>query len=165
MHRCYAFTLKGCRCKIHTNSLQKSYGIDLPVCRFHTNQNVIQKWSINWATDDIPRDIMRYLNIFWSLSESLPFIANVSLVMMTSFTFIQNKKQDTTDFLKIRDDFYENRFIPTKTIAEDCPICMDRPVDVQTLICNHGYCRECIYMWCDKKGTCPLCREQFFKIF
>lgn len=164
MNRCCGITYKGERCKIHTSSLQKSYGVDLPACRFHTSQNSIQLWSLKYPNDNIPQDIMNYLQMYWSLSEKMPFVKNIPMVMITSFTFSRDKKQNTEDFLKIRDDFYETQLVP-HNCEEDCPICMERLSDVKTLVCNHNYCRECMYTWCDRKGTCPMCREQIFKIF
>ena len=164
MNRCCAITIKNERCKIHTCSVEKSYGVNFPVCRFHTTQNVILKWSLNQPREDTPRDIMYYLNMFWSLSESMPFIKSVPLVMLTSFTFLQDKKTNTEDFLTLRDTFYDTQFHPI-THNGECPVCMDRKAEVTTRECNHDYCKECIYTWCDKKGTCPMCRGQIFKIF
>lgn len=164
MNRCCALTKKGERCKIHTCSLQKSYGVDFPVCRFHTTQNVIQKWSLIQPEENTPRDVLGYLDMFWSLSGNMPFIKSVPMVMLTSFTFLQNKKTNTEDYLSLRDNFYDSQFVPTLEKG-DCPVCMDRSIDVNTRECGHGYCKECIYTWCDKKGTCPMCRGQIFKIF
>ena len=43
---------------------------------------------------------------------------------------------------------------------EECPICMDRPVDV-VLACSHGFCKPCEIEWLvgENRGTCPICRS------
>ena len=28
-------------------------------------------------------------------------------------------------------------------------------------ICNHLYCRDCIYKWLSKNKTCPVCKHEF----
>jgi hypothetical protein len=47
------------------------------------------------------------------------------------------------------------------TMDKECPICMDRPVDV-VLSCTHAFCRVCQTEWLvgEGRGTCPLCRSK-----
>jgi len=44
---------------------------------------------------------------------------------------------------------------------EECPICMDRPVDT-VLSCAHGLCKVCEVEWLigEGRGTCPICRAK-----
>ncbi len=41
---------------------------------------------------------------------------------------------------------------------KDCSICYNEINDKTTLGCNHSFCKECIYRWITKSGTCPMCR-------
>ena len=84
--------------------------------------------------------------------------------MITTHNFINDKKSDITDPYTMRDSFYEHVFKEEQENHTDCPICMDADTEVVTG-CQHQYCRQCIYQWCDLRGTCPMCRTQFLKIF
>lgn len=42
----------------------------------------------------------------------------------------------------------------------ECPICLDREVDVE-LQCKHEYCLRCAI----KVNTCPMCRSEVLRIF
>jgi len=58
-----------------------------------------------------------------------------------------------------------------------CGICMDRlsggriqEIGVQTTMCGHLYCRDCLFQWVDGHGNCPTCkrptsREQLHPIY
>ena len=46
---------------------------------------------------------------------------------------------------------------------EQCPICIDRNVNV-VLKCNHRFCKECLEKWAKEKPVCPLCYRPFGKI-
>ena len=164
MQRCCGITRRGEQCKRHTYSQTTNYGITLHACNFHVDQNMILEWSRRGPQNETtPTIIKNYLSIFWSLSEALDFMRNVALVMITSHVFLEDSKKDITDAFGIRDKFYENVF--KKTILEDeCPVCFETQQEITTP-CNHGFCKSCIYQWCDMRGTCPMCRKQFLKIF
>ena len=161
MDRCCGYTRRGERCKVHTCSMVKSYGVSFHQCRFHKYQNVIFKWSHDFPHPEMPPDILLYLNMFWSLTKQIDFVKSVPLVMMTTFTFLNNKNQDPSDSYTVRDIFYETLLDPCSS-TDECSICMSENIEVTTP-CKHSYCRGCIYTWYDKKGTCPMCREQLFK--
>jgi hypothetical protein len=165
MQRCCGITRKGEQCKRHTYSRTKSYGIEFHMCNFHATQNSILEWSRRGeVSDSTPRDVAGYLNIFWSLSKNIDFMRSIPLVMMTTHLYLQkNKEQDLSDPYTIRDMFYEHMFT-ADDIDEECPICFETNQEVKSP-CNHRFCRACVYQWCDMRGTCPMCREQFFKIF
>lgn len=164
MERCCGITKKGVRCKRWTYIKNTSYGVRLPVCSFHNEHNVIKEWShMSPTAEDFPRDIRMYLDMYWGLATNLPFVRNVPLVMLTSYTFLKDKKQGTDDGYTLRDNFYEDIF-KNKPIDDDCPVCYERTQEIETG-CKHSFCRECVYTWCDMRGTCPMCRDQFFKIF
>jgi len=166
MEQCCGITQKGIRCKKQTYSKQYNYGIQLHICKVHNEQNVIREWSQKGIENpSTPPSITNYLNIFWNLSNTLQFMRSVPLVMMTTHIYHKDPKHDTIDALGLRDEFYDDIFKPyDNTEREECPICYDTPSDINTT-CNHKFCRSCIYQWCDLRGTCPMCREPFKKIF
>lgn len=165
MYRCCGITKKGERCRRHTHMKTPCYGIDFPVCNFHNEQNTILEWSRRGkACESTPREIEKYLDIFWSLSEQVRFMRTVPLVMMTTYIYRDDKDQDLSDPYTLRDKFYEHLFVNEQSDGdEDCPVCFENKQEVKTA-CQHGYCRACIYQWCDMRGTCPMCREHFIKI-
>lgn len=160
LNRCCGINSRGSRCKIHTHLTSESYGIDFHICRFHTSQNVVLEWSKKIDHDEIPREVNSYLKTFYSLCKGIDFMRDVPIVMLTSF-IIKNKVHG--DCYTVRDTFYENIFKETTTKTDDCPVCFEESQIITK--CGHPFCRECIYTWCDKRGTCPMCRSQFFKIF
>lgn len=165
MQQCCGITTKGVRCKKKTLNILDSYGINFNVCNLHTNQNVILEWSKNTTIITIPKDIDTYLNIYYHLSQKLEFMKEVPLVMLTTFLFKRNSRKRIKDCITQRFVFYEDIFkehSDDKT-PEECPVCFEDS-EVATP-CNHSFCRSCIYNWADVKGTCPLCRSQFLKIF
>lgn len=166
MEQCCGITQRGVRCKRHTYSKKDNYGIQFSVCNFHIDQNTIRDWSQKGPDDPgIPPQIKNYLKIFWDLSNTLQFMRSVPLVMMTTHIYNKNPKHDTTDALGLRDEFYDDLFRECEnTDEEECPVCYDTPHNINTT-CNHKFCRSCIYQWCDLRGTCPMCREPFKKIF
>jgi hypothetical protein len=42
---------------------------------------------------------------------------------------------------------------------KECSICYDEIKDKHSLECEHSFCKECIYRWIVKAGTCPMCRK------
>jgi hypothetical protein len=42
---------------------------------------------------------------------------------------------------------------------KECSICYEEIKDKISLECNHSFCKECIYRWVVKSGTCPMCRK------
>ena len=45
--------------------------------------------------------------------------------------------------------------------AETCPICFDDRCSTTTWVvtpCGHSGCYECILMWVEERGTCPVCK-------
>lgn len=164
MQRCCGITKKSEQCKRHTYSKNLNYGIELHTCNLHKNQNMILEWSKRGHENkDTPVRIKNYLDMFWSLSENLNFMRSVPLVMITTHTFLEDTKKDTTDALSIREKFYEDVF-KESSVEDECPVCFDVSQEISTP-CNHGFCKSCIYQWCDMRGTCPMCRQQFLKIF
>jgi len=164
MQRCCGITKKSEQCKRHTYSKNLNYGIELHACNVHKNQNMILEWSKRGHENkDTPVRIKNYLDMFWSLSENLNFMRSVPLVMITTHTFLEDTKKDTTDALSIREKFYEDVF-KESSVEDECPVCFDVSQEISTP-CNHGFCKSCIYQWCDMRGTCPMCRQQFLKIF
>lgn len=163
MERCCGLKKKGGRCKIHTLDTGQTYGIDMPACRFHRTQNMIFEWSV-CDSEEVPPQVRRYLRLYYGLSEQLTHMRDVSRVMLTSFLYKQNDKFKIDDVYEHRNDFYANIFREAHTAGEsECPICFE---DAEVITeCRHPFCKSCIYQWCDKSGTCPMCRSQFFKIF
>ena len=159
LSRCCGINSRGSRCKIHTLETQKSYGIEFPVCRFHTRQNVVLDWSNKTDHDELPRKVRIYLHPYYSLCKGLECMRDVPIVMLSSFIIKNNIRGDC---YTLRDTFYETIF-KEHTSQDDCPVCFEKP-DIITE-CGHSFCKGCIYTWCDSRGTCPMCRSQFFKIF
>jgi hypothetical protein len=42
---------------------------------------------------------------------------------------------------------------------KECSICYDELKNKLSLQCGHSFCKECIYRWIVKSGTCPMCRR------
>ena len=115
MEQCCGITRKGVRCKRHTHFKRSLYGIEIYSCNFHTDQNSIILWSHKGQLEPLtPPRIKNYLNIYWTLSENLDFMRSVPLVMLSTHVYNKNPKEDLTDYLGIRDEFYENS-IPART--------------------------------------------------
>jgi len=166
MEQCCGITRRGLRCKRHTYSMTQHYGIQIHMCNFHSDQNSIHAWSRKGLQEPTtPLPIQNYLKIFWKLAETLQFMRSIPLVMITTYIYNKDPKYDITDALGLRDEFYEDIFKKCEnTEGEECPVCYDSPHNINTT-CNHKFCRSCIYQWCDIRGTCPMCREPFKKIF
>lgn len=162
MERCCGLTCLGTRCRRKTRATVSSYGVAFTGCKFHRGQNFILEWSHRPELVDTPRDVQIYLDMYYALSKELIHMSNVSLVMLTTFVYLHVKEQDISDCYQRRLDFYEHIFKDGG--SDECPICMDQKANVVTP-CGHQFCKECVYTWGDVKGTCPMCREQFLKIF
>lgn len=50
----------------------------------------------------------------------------------------------------------------SKKTYDECSICYDNMYVKETLVCDHSFCRNCIYKW--KGNTCPMCRSIMFHI-
>lgn len=41
----------------------------------------------------------------------------------------------------------------------NCSICVEKINNPHKLICNHSFCKTCIFKWFNISKTCPLCRK------
>ena len=41
-----------------------------------------------------------------------------------------------------------------------CSICLHVMVAPHAITCGHAFCGQCLLMWLEKNGTCPLCRRE-----
>ena len=164
MEQCCGVTKRGARCKRITYMKKENYGVELYACTFHNEQNIIREWSLlDVELGELPKYVRNYLAIFHSVAKKMKFMNNVPVVMLSTYIYNKDTKADTTDCYSLRDEFYDHIFKESK-LGEDCSVCMESKTDIITQ-CNHSYCKSCIYQWSDIKGTCPMCREQFLKIF
>jgi SUMO ligase MMS21 Smc5/6 complex component len=62
----------------------------------------------------------------------------------------------------------ENNLVsfPSKILKEECSICLEELNTSNFLLtsCNHFFHIDCINNWKKKSTTCPLCRENNYKI-
>lgn len=164
MEQCCGVTKSGSRCKINTSLTSESYGAHFHMCRFHQEQNAIKNWAgevFENNRNNAPRPVLNYLLNFYHIAASLPFMKDLPALMLTTHVYRKDKERAIVDPFQERLDSYEELF-PDCPKGCECPVCFE-DAEVCTP-CSHTYCRECLYRWCDKKGTCPMCRSQFVRV-
>jgi len=148
---CYGKTFRGRRCKVKSRNTYMCYGIELPVCGYHSKQNAIYRWSLTKKNSNIPEKIRTFLS-FYSHCVSIGMSHWVALIVTAEvYTLIGRATKE--DILRF---FYSKVFSPT---SGECSICYESPDETVKTRCGHVFCRPCIIHWTVANITCPMCRK------
>jgi hypothetical protein len=150
---CYGKTLRGRRCRIKSRNTYTCYGVELPVCRYHENQNAIHKWSFATKNSNIPEKIRQFL-VFYSHCIQEGMNEWVAL-MVTAELYTTCGYESKEELLELF-----CRVIFTHVVGE-CSVCYETPESSLQTRCGHVFCRGCLTQWTTNNITCPMCRQIF----
>ena len=148
---CCGKTCRGRRCKKRTVNSYECYGVELPVCRYHEQENVIYDWSCVRNFNLVPDKIKLYLN-FYTHCINCGIDKFLSLLITTELykTGLFMSAEDTVRL------FQNNIFSET---SGECSVCYDTFENAVKTRCGHVFCRTCLEIWTTNNVTCPMCRK------
>lgn len=155
--QCMGRTTKGHRCKLKGRRTSDCYGVAIPVCGHHTEQNSIHEWSRFQHTEHTPELIRDYLEFYEHCVYSHGFRKVPSISITTEMFKDTPGDADTADIVV---GFVGKTMAPQPESTQDCSICMENKCgDMCSLHCDHTFCYPCIMTWVFSNPTCPMCRK------
>ena len=148
---CYGKTTKGRRCKIKTRDGYKCYGMDVPVCKHHMDDNVIYKWSCSRSFIFVPEKIKSFLIFYYHCIEK-----GINQWMSVLISAELHKTRMFISAEEITQLFRNIIFTPTHG---ECTVCYDTTDKALKTRCGHVFCEECLIKWTTNNITCPMCRK------
>lgn len=144
--------------------------------------------NTDWSTN-IPLILPNVNNIYWSNNIGRRLINDLEINIGNLHNLTNENNNTDYDFnlliqglmggdvkIGVKDFNKTINILKQDELNEDdiCNICLDNlkyknnecekevklNLPVKT-ICNHLYCRECIYKWLSKNKTCPVCKHEF----
>ena len=158
MEKCHGMNDYGKQCKIMTDRKKYFNTLLLPVCEYHENTCVLERWS-NTFQEDVPLKIIKFFSMFnhciymLKMKPVLALIISGELYNIASFYY---------PAYMLKDVFFDTVLKGTKEIV-NCPVCYEESKDTVMTRCGHSFCRECLINWTTEHGTCPMCRELISK--
>jgi len=148
---CYGKTCRGKRCKIKTRNGYVCYGLEFPVCSFHSLNNVIYDWSGTRNLSNVPDKIKSFL-IFYhhcvdhGINKWLSVLISAELYKTRMFISAEEIIQLFKNII----------FTPT---SGECSVCYETYDDALKTRCGHTFCEDCLSRWTLNNVTCPMCRK------
>jgi hypothetical protein len=140
------------QCKVQTRDSYKCYGVELPVCRWHRDQNAIYTWSRSRTMERVPENIKNFL-LFFLHCKNCGFSPLISVLIAAElFESVAGYPEGHVLLKLFRDSVF------TKTSGE-CGVCYEDGPAVSTR-CGHVFCEPCIHEWTNQNITCPMCRKK-----
>ena len=148
---CHGRTCKGKRCKLKTRNGYKCYGIEMPVCKHHSTDNIIYKWSCSRNNVATPDKIKSFLNFYYHCVENG---INQWLAVLISAELHKTRMFISAE--EIIQLFRNIIFTPT---SGECTVCYESSDSALRTRCGHIFCEECLVKWTTNNITCPMCRK------
>ena len=148
---CYGKTRRGRRCKIKTRNGYMCYGIDLPVCKYHSTDNVVFSWSCARSTIHFPDKIKSFLNFY---NHCVTIGINQWLAVLISAELHRTRMFISAE--EITQLFRNIIFTPTQG---ECTVCYETSDKALKTRCGHVFCEQCLIRWTADNVTCPMCRK------
>ena len=150
--RCCGITSRGRRCKLKSKTLKYWYRIPFQTCRYHSNDNVVHKWSCTNLSADVPPTVLKYIHLYNDYYKTYQF-SPLCLLMLTTFSYNISSKNVLEDFLD---------FIAAPTHIKECSICYEDNLCYSLNVCKHETCRQCLSNVIKYNPRCPMCRRKVF---
>lgn len=155
--QCMARTTKGHRCKLSGGHTSDCYGVQIPVCKRHTEQNAIHQWSRFLYNEHTPSIVRQYLDFYEQCVYTHGF-RKVPSISITTELFRDVFPDAETDEVVI--EFLGKTMSPDPDATQDCSVCMECPKgNMCSIHCGHTFCYPCITNWVFTNPSCPLCRK------
>lgn len=148
---CYGKTCKGRRCKLKTRNGYTCYGIELPVCKYHSTDNVIFSWSCARSAIHFPDKIKSFLNFY---NHCVTNGINQWLAVLISAELHKTRMFISAE--EITQLFRNIIFTPAQG---ECSVCYETSDKALKTRCGHVFCEQCIIRWTTDNVTCPMCRK------
>ena len=120
-------------------------------------------------------DTSKYLknkeNSFNDASNSLNnFEFQIQSINSTKIILLRRKRKRARTLCDVKDKQTLQQMIEARNSGlltpQKCSICLDKIKQKSQLnICKHEFCKSCIDKWAKVSSECPLCKEEFSKIF
>jgi hypothetical protein len=149
---CQGKTRARYQCKVQTRDSYRCYGVELPVCKWHRDQNAIYTWSRSRTMERVPENIKNFL-LFFLHCKNCGFTPLISVLIAAELFEKVSSFASADELLKL---FRDSVF--SKTSGE-CSVCYESGPAIQTR-CGHIFCESCINTWTEKNITCPMCRKK-----
>ena len=154
---CMGRTTRGHRCKLSGRYTSDCYGIKIPVCKRHSDQNAIHQWSHHTHNQGVPSIIKEYLD-FYERCVYIHGFRKIPSVSITTELFREMPLESATDDIVV--NFMGKTMFHDRDETAECAICMEKPPgNMCALHCDHKFCYPCITSWVFSNPTCPLCRK------
>ena len=148
---CTGKTCRGRRCKLKTRTSYKCYGIELPVCKYHTTDNVIYKWSGSRNLTFVPDSIKSFLNFYNHCVDNR--------IDKWLAVLISAELHKTRMFISAEEIIQLFRNIIFTPTCGECAVCYETHEKVLKTRCGHVFCEDCLIKWTTNNVTCPMCRK------
>lgn len=149
---CLGKTKARVQCKVQTRDSYKCYGVELPVCKWHRDQNAIYTWSRSRYITRVPENIKNFL-VYFLHCKNCGIDPLISVLISAELFDKGVPYLNGSEILKV---FRDTVF--TKTTGE-CSVCYEFGQAIETR-CGHVFCEPCIHQWTTEHITCPMCRKK-----
>jgi len=154
---CMGRTVKGHRCKLSGRYTSDCYGVEIPVCKRHSEQNAVHQWSRSTYNEHTPLIIKEYLDFYERCVYEHGF-RKIPSISITTELFREMPLASEADEVVI--NFMNKTMVQDYSEESECAICMEKPPgNMCSIHCGHKFCYPCITSWIFSNPTCPLCRK------